>query len=161
MTTEIVPVSRIELALKEVNITDALITGLREDYMKLVVKDKNDKASYEIVRKARIEVKGYRVLAQKIAKKGREAAMLEQKAWIAAEKDVCFRLGEVENYLEQQEEIVSGAEKRKKADAELAEKAKQEEKDKQTKEIEDRFKKDYEGKLKEVKDAVRGVIYGK
>jgi phosphoribosylamine--glycine ligase len=43
----------------------------------------------------------------------------------------------------------------------LAEKAKQEEKDKQTKEITEKVRGEYDSKLKEVKDAVRGVIYGK
>lgn len=127
MTTEIVPVNRIEQALRKENITEQVIAKLRADYLCLKVKGEDDKEGYEIIRKARLECKNLRVLAQKIAKAGREDAIAEQKAWIAAEKNVTGQISEVEIYLEGQEKIVSEAEDRRKAaEAEATKKAAEE-----------------------------------
>lgn len=129
MTTEIIPVNRIQQALQKENITEQVIAGLRTKYLGLTVKDENDKEGYAIVRAARIECKELRVLATKIAKAGREEAIAEQKAWIAAEKDVTGKIGEVEEYLEKQEAIVADAEKRKKQEQEEKERKEQEERE--------------------------------
>lgn len=114
MTTEIIPVNRIEQALARENITERVIAQLKQDYLSLVVKGEDDKEGYTIVRTARLKCRDLRVLATKIAKAGREEAIAEQKAWITAEKSVTSQIEEVETYLEAQENIVAGAEKRRK-----------------------------------------------
>lgn len=114
--TEIVPVDKIVQALAKANITKQVILHL-QSYKTLVVKDENDTEGYEIVRRARLECKGIRVLGQKIAKAGREDALKEQKAWIEAEKNVTLPIAEVETYLELQEKIVSEAKERKEREA--------------------------------------------
>src|SRR5690606_17652414 len=54
-----------------------------------------------------------------ICKKGREKAVEIQKAWVAKEKDIAGRIGEVEDYLEKQEkdfeaQVAAEKERRKK-----------------------------------------------
>lgn len=126
-TTEIIPINRIEQALARENITERVIAELKSQYLGLTVKDENDKEGYAVVRAARLKCKDLRVLATKIAKAGREEAIKEQRDWIAAEKHVTGQIAEVETHLEQQEEIVAGAEKRRKeAEAEALRKAEEE-----------------------------------
>lgn len=111
MTTEIIPVNKITHALQEANITEQVLAGLR-GHLSLKVNGETDKEGYAIVHKARMQCKDLRVLATKIAKKGREAAVLEQKAWIAEEKRVVGVIEEIETYLESQERIVDEAKER-------------------------------------------------
>jgi hypothetical protein len=96
------------------NITEAKIAELREKYMPLQIKGIDDKETYLIVKDARKEVKSIRVMAEKLCKKGREEAVAIQKAWVATEKDVAGRIGEIENHLEKQEKEFEAAEKAEK-----------------------------------------------
>lgn len=89
--------------LQKANVTEAIISNLKEKYLPLKIKGQEDKETYATVVEARKDCKRWRILAEKVCKKGREAAVIEQKLWLAKEKDVAGRIEEVETYLEKQE----------------------------------------------------------
>lgn len=89
--------------LQKANLTEAIIANLKEKYLLMSIKGQEDKETYLEVVEARKDCKKWRILAEKVCKKGREAAVIEQKLWLAKEKDVAGRIGEVETYLETQE----------------------------------------------------------
>lgn len=89
--------------LVKANVTEAKIAELREKYMPLKINGIEDKETYIQVKEARKDCKSWRVLAEKLCKKGREEAVAIQKAWVAKEKEVTTQIGEVEDYLEKQE----------------------------------------------------------
>jgi hypothetical protein len=91
------------------NVTESKIAELREKYLPLKINGIEDKEGYLVVKDARKDTKGWRVLAEKLCKAGREDAVAIQKAWIAKEKDITKRIGEVENYLEKQEKDYEAA----------------------------------------------------
>lgn len=105
MTTEIIPISKIQYALREANITEQVIADLR-NHLSIKVTGFDDKENYAIARKARIQCRDLRVLASRIAKAGRESAIAEQRAWIAEEKRVVGAIESIELYLEGQEKVV-------------------------------------------------------
>jgi hypothetical protein len=139
MTTEIVPISKITMALKEANITDQVLTGLKTHFS-IKVKGPDDKEGYALARKARLQCKELRVLASKISKAGREGALMEQRAWIAEEKRITGQIEAVEAYLEGQEHIVDEAKER-------AEREKQEAEEKEKQEIERRAREKFEKRV--------------
>lgn len=85
------------------NITEAVIAELKEKYLPLTINGQEDKEGFLAVQEARKEVKRIRILAERICKKGREQALLEQKLWVTKEKEVVAKFSEVEDYLEKQE----------------------------------------------------------
>lgn len=99
------------------NVTEAVINKLKKDYLPLKIEGINDKTGYEAVRAARIECKNIRILAEKICKKGRESAILIQKAWISKEKEVTGQISEVENHLQNEQKIVDEEKERIKQEA--------------------------------------------
>jgi hypothetical protein len=107
---------RISNELVKHNVTEAIIAKLREDYLPLKIAGIEDKETYLIVKDARKHCKELRVLAKKICVDGREDAVAIQKAWVAKEKDVTGRIGEVEDYLEKQEKEYEAAVAKEKED---------------------------------------------
>ncbi len=105
--SQIVPVSRIESALREANITEHILQTY-EAYLSLTVAGPDDEAGYYQARKARMQCRDLRVLATKVAKAGREEAIAEQKAWIAEERRVVGRIEKIEEHLSAQEDVVDG-----------------------------------------------------
>ena len=93
----------INTELQKANVTETIIANLKEKYLPLTIRGQEDKETYTTVVEARKDCKKWRILAEKVCKKGREAAVMEQKLWLAKEKDVAGRIGEVETYLEKQE----------------------------------------------------------
>lgn len=89
--------------LVKANVTEAVISTLRERYLPLKIAGLEDKETYLLVKEGRKECKSLRVMAKKICTNGREEATAIQKAWIAKEKEVTGRIAEVEDYLEAQE----------------------------------------------------------
>lgn len=89
--------------LVKANVTEAVISTLREKYLPLKIAGLDDKETYLLVKEGRKECKSLRVMAKKICTNGREEATAIQKAWIAKEKEVTGRIAEVEDYLEAQE----------------------------------------------------------
>jgi hypothetical protein len=101
---KVVPIEeQITQELVKHNVTEALIADLKQMYMPLVLKDLNDKETYVAIKEGRKHCKQVRVTAEKLCKKGREDANAISKAWVAKEKDVAGRIGEVEDHLEKQE----------------------------------------------------------
>lgn len=89
--------------LVKANVTEAVISTLRERYLPLKIASLEDKETYLLVKEGRKECKSLRVMAKKICTSGREEATAIQKAWIAKEKEVTGKIAEVEDYLEAQE----------------------------------------------------------
>lgn len=115
-TVKIIPVEeQINQELVKHNVTETLIAGLKEKYLPLKLKDLNDKETYVLIKDARKECKSFRVLAKKVCEKGREDALATQKAWVAKEKDVTGRIGEVEDHLEKQEKDFEAEQEKQKA----------------------------------------------
>lgn len=117
-TEALVPVEeQIQQELVRHNVTEKAIADIREKFLPLKIKDLDDKETYLEVKEARKGVKALRVLAKKICVAGREEANAISKAWVAKEKDLTGRIGEVEDHLEKQEkefEAAIAAEKERK-----------------------------------------------
>jgi ElaB/YqjD/DUF883 family membrane-anchored ribosome-binding protein len=97
--------TNIETELIKANITDVIISQMRDTYMKLVVKDTEDAIGYEVVSSARKDVKSFRVKVEKILKEIRRPAFEFQKSVVAKEKEIVAKVSEVEDYLTLQELI--------------------------------------------------------
>lgn len=106
--TEVAPEEAISktitMELEKANVTEAIISNLREKYMPLKLKDLNDKEGYLEIVDARKDMKKWMALTVQVCKRGREEAVLIQKSWINREKDVTARMGEVRDHLSVQEE---------------------------------------------------------
>jgi len=109
--------TRIEQALVKENITDKIISGLKESYLPLKINGQDDKEGYKKVVEARKDCKGWRVLAKKVCKDGREDAVKEQKLWLETEKRVVGEIESVETYLETLEIEYEAEKNRLKAEA--------------------------------------------
>lgn len=118
METKIVNESFIEKELKKYNITDALIVKLSEECMDLKVEHPEDKESYAIVRKARIDIKGKRVEIEKKRKELKVNSIKFGKAVDTEAKRITALLEPIETYLITQEKIVDDEKERIKAEEE-------------------------------------------
>lgn len=104
LTPELIPMEdQMTQELVKANITEAIIAELRKTYLPLKIAGIEDKETYLLVKEGRKKCKTLRVEAKKICTNGREEAVAISKKWIAKEKDVTSRIGEVEDYLEEQE----------------------------------------------------------
>jgi hypothetical protein len=97
-------VKKIVTALAEVNVTETVLARFKANYLPLKIDGLGDKEGYEAVKKARLECKNTRVLTEKICKKGREAAIAEQKAWIVKQNQVIAEIKVVEDHLTKEED---------------------------------------------------------
>lgn len=112
--------------LQKYNVTDAAIAKLNADYMALVVKDASDKAGYESVKTARIDIKKRRVEVEK-TRVALKAESLEYGRRVDGEaKRITALLEPIETHLISQEKIVDDEKARIKAleDAKEAERLK-------------------------------------
>lgn len=90
----------IETKLVQSNVTDAVLSALKEKYGGMKLKAIDDKESYLEIKQAAKECGKVRTLAVKICKEGREEAVKTQKLWIAKEKEVVGKVAEVEDALD-------------------------------------------------------------
>jgi virulence-associated protein VapD len=90
----------IETKLVQSNVTDAVLSALKEKYGGMKLKAIDDKESYLEIKAAAKECGKVRTLAVKICKEGREEAVKTQKLWIAKEKEVVGKVAEVEDALD-------------------------------------------------------------
>jgi hypothetical protein len=95
----------IETELVKSNLTNQVISKMKEDYLGLVVKDVYDKPGFEAVSTARKEAKKFRVAVEKCLKAVREPAVAFQRAVVAKEKEIVGQVKEIEEYLTLQEEV--------------------------------------------------------
>jgi len=112
----------IDTALAEYKITDAAIAKIKADYMSLVVKNPQDVEGYEQVHRARMDVKNRRVDIEKTRKKLKQDALDYGRAVDAEAKRITGLLEPVENYLQEQEDIVVKEKERIKKEEEEKEK---------------------------------------
>lgn len=107
---EAIPIEeQIDQELVKHNVTEAKIAELKEKYLPLKINGIDDKETYLQIKEARKECKSLRIAAEKLCKIGREEATRVSKLWIAKEKDVAGRIGEVEDHLEKQEKEFEAA----------------------------------------------------
>jgi len=90
----------IETKLVQSNVTDAVLSALKEKYGNMKLKAIDDKESYLEIKVAARECAKVRTLAVKVCKEGREEAVKVQKEWIATEKRVVGKVAEVEDALD-------------------------------------------------------------
>ena len=112
----------IDTALAEYRITDTAIAKIKTDYMGLTVKNPQDVEGYEQVHQARMDVKNRRVEVEKTRKKLKQDALDYGRAVDAEAKRITGLLEPVENYLQEQEDIVAKEKERIKKEEEEKEK---------------------------------------
>lgn len=93
---------QIENELVRENITDKVISGLKEKFGNMKLAHLEDKESYLEIKAAKKEVAKWRIAAQKLCKSGREDAIKIQKLWVEKEKEVVGKISEVEEPLQQE-----------------------------------------------------------
>lgn len=109
--------NEISSELVKYNVTDAIISDLKSKYMPLVERGKiGNKEEFSEVIDARKECKTWRVTTTKICKKGREKAVLVQKAWIKKQDEVIGKISEIEDPLEKLEDEWTTEQERVKAE---------------------------------------------
>ena len=82
------------------NVTEAVIKALKEQYGGMKLKSLDDKQGYLEIKEARNAVRKVGILAEKCCKAGREDAVKIQKLWLAKEKEVLSKIGEVQDPLD-------------------------------------------------------------
>lgn len=92
--------SVIETKLIQNNVTEQVLSALKEKYGGMQLKALDDKESYLELKAAAKDCGKVRTLAVKICKEGREEAVKTQKLWIAKEKEVVGKVAEVEDALD-------------------------------------------------------------
>jgi hypothetical protein len=114
---QVVPIEeQISQELVKHNVTQAVISGLKEAYGHLKINGIEDKETYLLVKEGRKECKAFRVAAKKICEKGREEAVAIQKAWVAKQKEVTDQIAAIEDPLEEQEKAYEAAVAKEKED---------------------------------------------
>lgn len=109
--------------LQKFNVTDAVIARLNADYMALAVKDANDDKGYEVVKRARIDIKKRRVEVEK-TRVMLKAESLEYGRRVDGEaKRITALLEPIETHLIGQEKVVDDEKARIKAEADAKEAA--------------------------------------
>jgi formamidopyrimidine-DNA glycosylase len=97
MSEELQLEEQISQELVKQNVTQAVISGLKEKYAHLKISGIEDKGTYLLVKEGRKECKAFRVLAKKICEKGREDAVAIQKAWVKKQKEVTDEIAAIED----------------------------------------------------------------
>src|SRR5215469_10329404 len=92
--------SEINAALEKENVTDKVISQLKEEYGGMKLRSIEDKEGYIDIKNARRNVRSIGILAEKACRKGREEAVRTQKLWIEKEKEVLKRIAEVQDPLD-------------------------------------------------------------
>lgn len=90
----------IETKLVQNNVTERVLSELKEKYGGLRLKALDDKESYLELKTAAKDCAKIRNLTTKVCKAGREDAVKVQKMWVAEEKRVIARISEVETPLD-------------------------------------------------------------
>ena len=123
-STEVIEVEAEEIPLEQVienalvkeNITDKVISGLKEKFGNLKLAAIDDKESYLEIKQAKKEVRQWGILTEKLCKAGREDAIKIQKLWLSKEKQVLAQIAEVENPLQSEIDKYENEEERKLAE---------------------------------------------
>ena len=107
-----VPLSAIDSALIEANVTDTVIEKLYSDYDGLKLQNLTDKEGYILISEARKNVKAIRIIAEKTCKAGREESNRISKLWIEKEKELVGRISPLEEKLSAEEKKFEAEENR-------------------------------------------------
>lgn len=123
--------------LKKYNMADAHIAGLSKQYMALKVEGVNDQKGYELVHRARIEIKTKRVEIEKIRKALKADSIKFGDVVDTEAKRIKSLLSPIEEYLISQEKIVEDETKRIKAEKDRIEKERIEKEEAEKKRVEE------------------------
>ncbi len=85
---EDVPAGTIKNALVKLSVTDVALATVKAGVLETLAKWDGSKASYEVVKRARLDLVPLRVAVEKEAKEGRAEALAVQRLWLTAEKSV-------------------------------------------------------------------------
>lgn len=88
--------SKIEQELVKHNVTDAVLSALKEKYAGLRLRSVDDKETFLEIKEAAKECSKVRNLIVKCCKVGREEAVKIQKLWVSKEKETVAKVTEVE-----------------------------------------------------------------
>jgi hypothetical protein len=116
MSEELQLEEQISQELVKQNVTQAVISGLKEAYGHLKIAGIEDKETYLLVKEGRKKCKDFRVLAKKICERGREDAVAIQKAWVKKQKEVTDEIAAIEDPLDEQEKAYEAAVAKEKED---------------------------------------------
>lgn len=100
------------------SVTDAAIADLRARYMALSVKGIDDKQGYELCKKARIEVKGYRVEIDKQRKIFKQDALEYGRMVDSKARHITDNLESIEAHLQAQQDVIDKEKERQAQEAE-------------------------------------------
>lgn len=104
---------KMENELVKANVTDAVISALKEKYGNLRLRTIDDKEMYLEIKSAKKDCAKLRNLTVKVCKEGREDAVAMQKKWVAKEREVVSKIQQVENPLEAEIDRFDAETKRK------------------------------------------------
>lgn len=90
----------INQSLVKANITDAVISKLKDQYGGMKLSSVDNKQEYLEIVQAKKEVRKIGILVEKITKSGREDAIAIQKKWLAKEKEILGKIAEVQDPLD-------------------------------------------------------------
>jgi len=96
MEGEVQDVDPLEKALVKINVTRAVLDGLRKEAEAFPTPKAGDKAGYEALRRHRLDIVPIRTTTAKVMKAMREDAVAFQKKVIAKEKEITEELAEIE-----------------------------------------------------------------
>jgi len=122
-TIEDVPAGTIKNALVKLNVTDVELAKVRRTVMDAVQKFDGTKASYEAVKRARLDVVPLRTSVKKEAEAGLAEAITVQKLWIGAEKAVTKFYADLEALCVAKEDEYEADRRKEAEEAEAKEKA--------------------------------------
>lgn len=118
-TDEHIVVDPIETAIAKFDPYVAKIDTAREEYAKLMIADHDDKAGFDIVHKARMDVKNTRIAIQKQRKDLADPALAYQKALKAREDDLVELLKPIEGQLQEKEDVYTAEKERLRKEEEI------------------------------------------
>lgn len=90
----------IDKTLVKNNVTEAVITAMKEKYGGMKLSSIDDKQGYIEIKEARKEVRKIGILTEKLCKAGREDAIKIQKLWLSKEKEILDKIDEVQKPLD-------------------------------------------------------------
>jgi septal ring factor EnvC (AmiA/AmiB activator) len=100
------------------NLSDSAIAQLREQYLPLVIAGLDDKKGYQLVREARLTIKGKRVEVEKTRKELKEESLAYGRAVDAEAKRISAALEPIEDHLTKQEKAIDDEKERIRAEKE-------------------------------------------
>lgn len=95
------------------NVTDAVISQLKDEYGNLRLKSIDDKENYLLIVEAKKNVRKIGILVEKVCEHGRNDAIKVQRLWLTKQKEVLAKIAEVQDPLQSEIDKFEAEEERK------------------------------------------------